>query len=150
MMLLIAASDAIGADSKEAGTKATDKKRTYQYKYNPMGKPDPFKPFIGREGVVRKKPKKDHALSPLRRENIDQFRLVGISGDEKNRKAIVQDARGRVYPIHIGTYIGINKARVLEILSDRVIVEEKSEVHDGKMRNNKITMKLRMEDVDKP
>jgi type IV pilus assembly protein PilP len=150
MMILISASGVIGADSKAAGTKAIDKRKTSQYKYNPMGKPDPFRPFIGREAGARKKLKKDLSPSPLLKEDINQFRLVGISGDEQIRRAIVQDAKGKVYPLQTGTYIGMKKGRVLEIRADRVIVEEKSEVRAGKTRNNKITMKLRMEDVEKP
>ena len=150
MMILIAASGAICADSKAAGATAIDKRKTYQYKYNPMGKPDPFRPFIGREMGARKKIQKDLSPSPLLKDDIDQFRLVGISGDEQIRRAIVQDAKGKVYPLQTGTYIGMKKGRVLEILADRVIVEENSEARAGKMRNNKITMKLRMEDVEKP
>lgn len=150
MLLLICAPDVTGADSKAADTKVTGKKTTYQYNYNSVGKRDPFKPFFEREMGARKKLKKDISPSPLLISNIDQFRLVGISGDERIRKAIVQDAKGKVYPIRTGTYIGMSKGRVLEIRADRVIVEDKSEVRAGKARNNKITMKLRTEDLEKP
>jgi len=64
-------------------------------------------------------------ISPLQREGIEQFRLVGVSGDDHHRIAIVQDVKGKAYPIFLGTYIGKNSGRVVEILPDRIIVEEK-------------------------
>lgn len=160
MIILISAAGAVDADSKAAGTKTTvqkaveqtaaDEKKTHQYKYNPMGKPDPFKPFIEEEMVAVKKLKKYLPLSPLLREDIDQFRLVGISGDEKIRRAIVQDIKGKVYPIHTGTHIGMNNGKVVKILADRIIVEEKLKAPAGKTKTNRITMKLRMDGVEKP
>lgn len=149
-------------DPKAAGTKVADTKATEQkpaevktappYKYNPVGKPDPFKPFIEQDVAAKKKIEKAKPLplSPLQRAGIDQFRLVGISGDEKVRKAIVQDARGRIYPLFIGTHIGLNNGNVAEILADRVIVEEKLKARAKKTKVNRITMKLRTEGGEMP
>ncbi len=145
-------SGAIGADPKPVGAKLTDPQPSPPYKYNPAGKPDPFKPFIEQELAAKQKlaKAKPLALSPLQRAGIDQFRLVGISGDEKVRKAIVQDARGKIYPLFIGTYIGLNNGRVAEILADRVIVEEKLKARAGKTKANRIMMKLRTEGGERP
>jgi type IV pilus assembly protein PilP len=147
-------------DPKAAGTKVADTKAMEQksaevktpYKYNPAGKPDPFKPFIELDVDAKKKIEKAKPLplSPLQRAAVDQFRLVGISGDEKVRKAIVQDARGRIYPLFIGTYIGLNNGNVAEILADRVIVEEKFKARAKKTKINRITMKLRTEGGERP
>lgn len=149
-------------DAKAAGIKVTDTKTVEQkpaetktappYRYNPAGKPDPFKPFIEQELAEKQRLAKAKPLpiSPLQRAGIDQFRLVGISGDEKVRKAIVQDARGKVYPLFIGTYIGLNNGRVAAILSDRVIVEEKLKARAGKTKANRIMMKLRTEGGERP
>ncbi len=155
-------SGAIGADPKTVGTKITDSKAAgikvadtktaAPYKYNPAGKPDPFKPFIEQELADKQRlaKAKPLPLSPLQRAGIDQFRLVGISGDEKVRKAIVQDARGKIYPLFIGTYIGLNNGRVAEILADRVIVEEKFKARAGKTKANRIMIKLRTEGGERP
>lgn len=158
------ASGASGADPKAVGAKVTDPKTVGQavgqkvaevktapqYKYNPAGKPDPFKPFIeldmaAKQKLVKAKPL---AMSPLQRAGTEQFRLVGISGDERLRKAIVQDAKGKIYPLFTGTYIGLNNGRVVEILADRVIVEETSiKARAGKKtKANRITMKLHSEE----
>lgn len=102
------------------------------YRQRTVGKPDPFRPFIGTdiEPKVKvpgkKETGKSHPLSPLQHKEISQFRLVGIAGDEKRRTAVVEDGVAKkIYPLHVGTYIGLNEGRVAEILSDRVIVEEK-------------------------
>ena len=156
------ASGASGADPKAVGAKVTDQKAAGQkvaevktapqYKYNPTGKPDPFKPFIELDMTAKQKLEKARPLAmfPLQRAGVDQFKLVGISGDEKVRKAIVQDAKGKIYPLFTGTYIGLNNGRVVEILADRVIVEEKFKARAGKTKANRIVMKLRTEGGEGP
>jgi type IV pilus assembly protein PilP len=97
------------------------------YNYNPLGKPDPFKPFIEVELAtkVKAEAKKDvSSIFPLQRVEVEKFRLVGIAGDDIRRVAVVEDATRKFYPLFIGTHIGVNKGKVLEILADRVIVEE--------------------------
>jgi len=98
------------------------------YSYHPLGKPDPFKPFIVVETVEKKKSdeKKTQASSifPLQREETEKYRVVGIAGDQERRVAIVEDAAKKFYPLYKGTRIGVNNGKVMEILNDRVIVEE--------------------------
>jgi type IV pilus assembly protein PilP len=97
------------------------------YNYNPLGKSDPFKPFIEVELATKVKAevKKDESsIFPLQRVEVEKFRLVGIAGDDIRRVAVVEDATRKFYPLFIGTHIGVNKGKVLEILADRVIVEE--------------------------
>lgn len=110
------------------------------YNYNPAGKPDPFRPFVEEVIAAKKKAEKKKVLSifPLQRIETDQFKLVGIAGDQKHRLAMVEDATKKFYPISIGTRIGINDGKVLEILPDRVVVEEGR----GK-KAKKIILKLR-------
>lgn len=96
------------------------------YSYNPVGKPDPFRPFVEEESAAKKKDtKKDlRSIFPLQRFDIDKFRVVGIAGDKNRRVAVVEDAVKKYYPLFIGTHIGTNRGKVVEILPDRVIVEE--------------------------
>ncbi len=120
------------------------------YSYNPAGKPDPFVPFIETEPLRSKTLEKTSSPSifPLRNASIDQFKLVGIAGDERRRIAAVEDEKGKVYTLFEGTYIGQNNGRVKSILADRVIVEEKFGTDSGNARINRITMKLHKEDRD--
>ncbi|MGV8058308.1 MAG: pilus assembly protein PilP [Smithellaceae bacterium] len=96
------------------------------YSYNPAGKPDPFQPFVDAETALKKKAEKKGvgSIYPLQRTEVDQFRLVGIAGDQNRRIAMVEDGTKKYYPLSVGTHIGVNKGKVVEILPDRVIVEE--------------------------
>jgi type IV pilus assembly protein PilP len=134
------------AQGAVAETKMPDLKTPSTYKYNPIGKPDPFKPFIEQElGPKKKIESKTLPISPLQREGIHNFRLVGVSGDDHHRIAIVQDVKGKAYPIFLGTYIGQNGGRVVEILPDRIIVEEKGKAED-KAKTKRLTIKLRKDE----
>jgi len=97
------------------------------YKYFPTGKPDPFRPFV--EIVIAPKKKEEKKVSPypLERDEIEKFRLAGIVGDQAQRLAIVEvmeEGKLKFYPLLRGTHIGLRKGQVMEILADRVIVEE--------------------------
>ena len=98
------------------------------YSYNPTGKPDPFRPFIVVDVAVEKKQgeKKAAAVSifPLQMAETEKYRVVGIAGDESYRMAIAEDAAKKFYPLFKGTHIGLNNGKVIEIMADRVIVEE--------------------------
>jgi len=147
-----ATATAPGAAAEEA--KNVDAKVPPAYKYNPLGKPDPFKPFIEQESSLKKKQEvKPLPISPLQREGADKFKLVGISSDDHHRIAIVQDVKGKAYPIFLGTYIGQNGGRVVEILPDRIIIEEKSKTEensrteeDKQPKTTRFTMKLRKDE----
>jgi Tfp pilus assembly protein PilP len=107
------------------------------------GKTDPFKPFVETASEVMKKQKEKGALplSPLQRQDLSVFNLVGISGnDQDGWKAIVEDGEKKFYPITEGTPIGLEQGRVSSIKSDRVIVAVKSA--DRKAKTNYITIML--------
>jgi Tfp pilus assembly protein PilP len=104
---------------------------------------DPFKPYIetGTEVVKKQKQKGTLPLSPLQRQDLSLFNLVGISGnDQDGWKAIVEDGDKKFYPIVEGTLIGLDQGRVSSIQSDRVIVAVKSADSKGKI--NYITIML--------
>jgi type IV pilus assembly protein PilP len=109
------------------------------YNYNPVGKPDPFRPFIVVE-VVEKKIEKKEPLSifPLQRAETDRYRVVGIAGDEDHRVAIAEDTAKKFYPLLKGTRIGLLNGKVVEIMADRVIVEE----YEGN-KAKRVILKLR-------
>lgn len=110
------------------------------YSYNPMDKPDPFKPFIDIDKVEKKKAEKKapDSIFPLQRAEADSYRVVGIAGTPEKRVAIVEDAAKKFYPIVKGTRIGLYDGKVIEITDDRVVVEE---YEDKKAR--RVILKLR-------
>ena len=115
------------------------------YHYNPTGKADPFKPFIDVELAKKKTVEQSRLLSlnPLQRQTVEQFRLVGIIGDHKGRRAMVQDSAGKFYSLLPGAYIGLNNGRISKILADRIVVDEKIRTDEGKIESRKIIIKLR-------
>jgi Tfp pilus assembly protein PilP len=97
------------------------------YKYYPLGKPDPFNPFVEIEITSKKKEEKKFSAYPLERDEIEKFSLAGIIGDPIQRLAIVEimeEGKLKFYPLLKGTRIGLHKGRVLEIMADRIIIEE--------------------------
>lgn len=120
------------------------------FSYDPKGKPDPFKPFVDAELALRKlkeaqlkKAQQKLPLSPLQRVGIEQFKLVGIGGNEKGRTAVVQDMTGKYFTLSVGTPIGMNNGKVAKIIGDRVVVEEPTAGgKKGKTGAKKVEMKL--------
>lgn len=115
------------------------------YNYNPLGKPDPFKSFIvivdkttPKTKAAAEKKEKPLSIFPLQRAEADKYKVVGIVGNEDQRMAVAEDAAKKHYPLLIGTRIGLNDGKVVEILADRVIVEE-YENHKAK----RVILKLR-------
>ena len=110
------------------------------YSYNPLGKPDPFKPFVDVEisSMKKEKESKVESIFPLQRLGVENFKLVGIAGDQIRRVAVVEDATKKYYPIFIGTRMGLHNGKVTDILADRVTVDEL----DGK-KVKRIILKLR-------
>ncbi|HLA27630.1 MAG TPA: pilus assembly protein PilP [Syntrophales bacterium] len=119
------------------------------YHYNPTGKPDPFLPFVEKEIALKKKMEKTNIASifPLQREGIDQFNLVGIAGDEERRFAVVEtkDSKSRFYPVAVGTVIGLNNGKVVEIKRDVIVIEEVTMGRTGR-KINRITKRLRIDE----
>jgi len=133
------------ADITAAKAKLTAPPDTYHY--TSVGKTDPFKPFMELEPKPEKFKAKAIPLSPLQRLDVDQYTLVGIAGNNKGRAAMVEDRKDKkFYPLFVGTSIGQNHGRVIEILADRVIVEEKQ----NNAKAKRIVLLLHREEEVKP
>lgn len=123
-----------------------------EYRYDPKGKTDPFKPFVRLElpTAAKKGPEKKKYtgnLTPLQRVSLDKVRVTGIAGSQAKRVAMVEDGAGKGYIVYLGTLIGENGGRVIQILPDRVIVEEKvGEGSKGKEKSHRVALKLHKEE----
>lgn len=127
---------------QQASLPSVNPPATDTYSYNPSGKPDPFRPFIVIETTPKPKQqtaakKTKTSIFPLQRAETTSYKVVGIVGNEDHRVAIAEDSAKKFYPLLIGTKIGLNDGRVVEILADRVIVEE----YENK-KEKRITLKL--------
>ena len=88
------------------------------YRYNPEGKPDPFRSFI------RVSLDSDSVTSPLERFDLSQLRVTGILWGREEPRALIRDPAGKAYVVAVGTSIGKNKGRVVRIEDNRVMVKE--------------------------
>ena len=86
------------------------------------------------------------ALTPLQRVTLDKVRVTGIAGSLSKRVAMVEDGAGKGYMVYVGTLIGMNGGRVIQILPDRVIVEEKLDDSKGKERSHRVALTLHKEE----
>jgi len=108
-----------------------------EYRYDPIGKPDPFEPFdFTRIGVFI-------PTSPLQQFELSQLKLVGIIWGIPDARALVEDPVGKGYIVQRGTKVGKNDGTVIRILADELVVLEKYEdFFTGKIRTNEVSMKL--------
>lgn len=114
--------------------------------YDATGRFDPFEPLFKSEpteqAAAARKRKKRVPQTPLERVAITQLKLTAIMQMAKGNRAIVEDATGKGYVIHKGTYIGLNAGQVLSIDKDHVMIEEEVEDVSGEFRIRKIELKL--------
>lgn len=116
--------------------------------YNPENKIDPFMPIF-REGPkeeveISQKVERERRVprTPLERIDLSQLKLVGIIQSPSGNKGLVEEASGKGYIISMGSYMGTNGGRVVEISKDRVIVEEEVDDVLGKLTLQKREFKL--------
>jgi type IV pilus assembly protein PilP len=133
-----AAPAATQTQAQQSAPAAQTQESTYNYK--PSMNSDPFRPFVEIEVVTKKKEEKKDLSSifPLQRVATEKFRVVGIAGDQMRRVAIVEDTAKKFYPLFTGTHIGLHNGKVIEIMADRVIVEE-----NESKKAKRIILKLR-------
>lgn len=91
------------------------------YRYNPVGKRDPFlSPFtVSPEQAIPEGTK-----TPLQRFDLGQLKLVGVIWETSQPKALIEDSGGLGYIVTQGTLIG-SKGGVIKVIEPkRVVVEE--------------------------
>lgn len=117
------------------------KKEKPRYIYDPVGKRDPFRPFVAMQTPVKPSGEKIR-LTPLQKYDLSQLRLVAILVGTKGGKAMVEDSEGKGFIVEKGTYIGSNFGKVKTILKDKVIIEEKYKDYLGNVRSKEVVLKL--------
>lgn len=114
-----------------------------EYAYIPEGKRDPFKPFISQQPSGKAK---EIPLTPLQKYDISQLKVVGIMWGEKGRYALIEDAEGKGYVVYPGTLVGKNGGKVVKILQDEVIIEERYTDVFGETKTQYVSISLPKEE----
>jgi type IV pilus assembly protein PilP len=110
-----------------------------EYRYDPTGKPDPFRSFV----LSLKKSNVDQAMStPLERFDLSQLKLTGLIWGNEAPRALVKDPAGKAYIVGEGTPIGKNEGRVVRITDSGVTVKETYVDFLGKATTKDIEMRL--------
>jgi type IV pilus assembly protein PilP len=125
-------------EKKEPEKREPDKKE--EYSYNPIGKPDPFKPFV--QLISGRKGSGTAPLTPLQKYDISQLKLVAIISSPGGNIALVEDVAGKGYFLKKGTWIGKNDGKVTKIFKDKVIVEEVYQDIFGQTKTNEVSILL--------
>lgn len=89
------------------------------YQYDPINKPDPFRPYAPRESL-------DSGAqdNPLLKYEVRYFKLVGIIQSTEMPLAIFEDPNGKSYTVKTGDLIGKNGGSIRAILRDAVVITE--------------------------
>jgi type IV pilus assembly protein PilP len=137
-----AAGSVSGAPSSKLATTETG------WKYDPTGKPDPFKSFIlataAQEETAPKVVRRQ--LTPLQKMPLSEIEagLKAIIWGQLGNKALVEDATGKGYVVQEGTYVGQHDGIVKKIYEDRIIVEEyRRDPGKGRLEPNEVVLKLK-------
>jgi type IV pilus assembly protein PilP len=126
-------------DKKVTDKKEGEKKEEVEYSFNPVGKPDPFRPFIQ---MTTRESSKKIPQTPLQKYDISQLILVAIIMSPDGNVALVEDSTGKGYFLKKGTMIGKNDGKVKQILKDKVVIEEVYEDIFGQKKMNETSMFL--------
>lgn len=103
-----------------------------EYVYSPVGKRDPFRPYIDRlEPETATTP--DPLCGPLCNWELEQLRLVAVISGMASPIAMLEDPRGDGHSVRRGTPIGKRNGKVTEILRDRIIVTEYRRLGTGEV-----------------
>jgi Tfp pilus assembly protein PilP len=138
------------ASAASALTTATAELATTEigWKYDPTGKPDPFKSFIlaaaAQEETAPKVVRRQ--LTPLQKMPLSEIEagLKAIIWGQLGSKALVEDATGKGYVVQEGTYVGQHDGIVKKIYEDRIIVEEyRRDPAKDRLEPNEVVLKLK-------
>ena len=111
------------------------------YRYDPKGKPDPFRSFV-KTFLTRKKV--ESATTPLERFDLSQLRVTAIVWGNDLPKALIEDPSGKGYIVGSGTAIGKNRGQVIRIDDNLVLVKEIYVDFSGKQSTKDIERRLNL------
>ncbi len=108
-------------------------------KYDPKNRVDPFIPLLTEKQEAVKggesdedKPKR--MLTPLEKMDLSQIKLVAVVLMKGRALAMVEEASGKGYEVHLGTYMGQNGGQVSAINAESIVVKEYFKDFKGKRR----------------
>ncbi len=116
--------------------------------YISAGKIDPFMSPIKKRNAAKAKKVVNRKLSPLEKLDLSQLKLVAVINMQSGKKniAMVEESSGKGYMVKVGTYIGRNNGRIIEIKNDEIILKERIQNFNGVFEDLIKKMKLQKKD----
>ena len=124
------------AASPESGLGSSSGK---DFVYDPARKRDPFLSFIDEQKLRLAR----HERGPLEQFDLSQLTVVAVVWHTGRPRALIEDPSGRGYIVQIGTPIGKNDGRVLQIGDNSVRVREIYVDYLGAQTSKEIEMRIR-------
>jgi Tfp pilus assembly protein PilP len=112
------------------------------YVYQPRDRRDPFMPLIVPKQKAETKVSGTGRLGTLESYDISEFALLAIAKKGEKYYALLVTPDNRSFSVIKGTSIGLNKGRVEEITSNKVVLTENSKDFRGDIRPKQITLEL--------
>jgi type IV pilus assembly protein PilP len=146
---LVSAEKSVSAQPQSAQGQESTYPDDKDKQYNPAGKINPFISFISEEQEKKEDEnstdtvrKKRETLTPLEKIDIAQLKLTAITRTSTGNIALVEEPGGKGYVVTEGTYIGLNSGKVINVLADKIIIEEETENIFGKVSIQERELKL--------
>lgn len=115
-----------------------------EYSYNPIGKRDPFKKYIGEDIKEVERPR-----SPLERYDLDELKLTAIVWGIASPRALIHAPDGYSYIVRQNARLGKNRGRVSRITRRKVFVEEEYRDPTGKLVVRESSFEIRKKEKKK-
>ncbi len=125
----------------EADTALQDMAAHEGYVYQQRDRRDPFVPLIVPTKTLVKKA--ERKIGTLESYDINEFKLSAIVTKNTEYFALLVTPDNRSFTVHKGSVIGLNKGKVNQILSDKVILVEYSKDFRGEFKERQLIIEFR-------
>lgn len=112
------------------------------YRYDPVGKRDPFRPYRDAKVGVGQLRSTDRQLEPLENFDVKTLEVVAIIWGTERPKALIQDPSKQVHSVIKGQRIGKNDGFVAEIREGEIVVVELFDLN-GKVIKESVVLPIK-------
>jgi type IV pilus assembly protein PilP len=111
--------------------------------YEPSGRRDPFIPLVDVSRKKESSKKSPRVLGTLESYDIPDFNVIAIvdKGEGKN-SGLLLAPDNKTFVVKVGTVIGLNKGKVMNISKDRIIVKENIKDYKGDLLPRQVVLEL--------
>lgn len=129
------------AQEEASKEKASEEIKKQVYIYDEAGRRDPFVSLIRPTVEEREK-----TGIPWLDFDVSQMRLIAVASDRQSSYALIGLPDGKFYTIRAGMTVGIHRGKVMEIISDAVLIREMKPDFKGRMKPVDTYLRLRKEE----